>query len=691
VSNQDSRVYRGTYTAVITPTVVNYFYMGLNYYKDFNRALTYEGGWSAKGLCLKNAWNCDVNFPVVEFSDYNTWGADALDGSDNNVKSFGNDLTMIRGSHTFKTGYFYEDIMYGGFGQQKIGGRVRGDRLSTSVPTVNNLSAGGGNGFASFLLGQGYSGGTENERYVGQIFRSHAMYFQDDWRVTSRLTLNLGLRYEFTLPPLERDDKWSDFDPTKPNPRADGILGALRFAGTGEGREGKRAIADGWFGGWGPRAGLAYQLNDKTVVRAAAARTFGVVKAVTGSTHFDGAILNVTFNNTSSGVTPTFLYDEGLPAYTRPPVIDPSFANNQSPAYWDGEAVRLPENYQWTFSVQRQVRSTVVEAAYNATMGAHLVAGLKRINQVPFSALETYGRDVLASNISSPAAVAAGIRRPYSSFNSSVVQALRPFPQYNDINTAAGHGDKSGHSTYHSMLLKVDQRFASGLTLNGSYVLSKLLTDADSYDADNSAADHYNRRLEKSIGQYDQTHSFKFNYVYDLPFGKGRAMLNGGIGAAILGNWRVSGTHLYTSGYPLALTTSINYLVFNGRSPAQVTTHEGWLARNENPNWLGSDRYFNAAENFAPASAQSTVRLGNATRYNPKAREPWVMEDNFALAKSIPFTESTRMDLRWEIFNAFNRARFSPGSTNIQDPNFGRVTTTLNDPRRMQVGLKLYF
>jgi len=301
-------------------------------------------------------------------------------------------------------------------------------------------------------------------------------------------------------------------------------------------------------------------------------------------------------------------------------------------------------------------------------------------------------------NISSPAAVAAGIQKPYPSFNGSVAQALRPFPQYNDINTASGHGDKSGHSTYHSMLIKLDKRYSSGVTLNASYVLSKLLTDADSYDSDNAAADQYNRRLEKSIGQYDQTHSFKFNYSYELPFGKGKTMLSSGPLAYALGGWRIGGAHVYGSGYPLALTNGVNFNVFNGRSPANISTYEGWVNPKENPNWSGGDRYFAPAAGYVidsdPNQAgvqQSTSVLGNATRFNPKAREPWVREDNFSLAKTFQFTERIRIDLRGEAFNAFNHPRFNPGSTNVLDANFGVVNSTLNEPRRMQVGLKLYF
>jgi hypothetical protein len=642
-----------------------------------------------------------VNFPLINFNggEYSNWGGDAFDGSDNNVRTFGDDLTLTTGRHTFKMGYMYDWTLYGGFGQQSISGRIVTDRRSTSVPNVNDVATGGGNAFASFLLGQAYGGGTENERYVGQIFRYHAMYFQDDWKITPRLTMNIGLRYEFQLPPQEKDDKWSDFDPNKPNPRADGRLGALKFAGFGEGRENTRTLAKGWFGGWGPRLGLAFQLNDKTTIRAAGARTFGFVKSTTGSTHFDGAVLNFNNSSTNNGITPYYLIDEGIPAYQRPPVADPSFANGQSPAFWDNEAVRLPENLQYTFSVQRQLAQTLVlETAYNATIGTHLVAGLKNINQVPFSVLQQYPASLLTQNITSAAAVAAGVPRPYASFNGSVAQALRPFPQYQDINTWSGHGDKSGHSTYHSMLVKLDKRYAAGLTTNISYVLSKLLTDADSYDADNRAADQYNRRLEKSIGQYDQTHSFKFNYVYELPFGPGKQFLSSGFGAHVLGGWRIGGTHMYASGYPLALTNGVNYNLFNGRSPAHISTYEGWINTNENPNWSGGERYFNSPASYVIDSDPNTAgiqqpnnRLGNATRWNPKAREPWVREDNFSVSKSFNFTERVRMDFRAEAFNALNRPRFNPGSTNVLDANFGLVNSTLNEPRRMQLGLKLYF
>jgi len=688
--DQRTDVYRGAYTWVFRPTIVNQVYAGGNNWRELNASLNATGGWKARGACLINAFDCDRNFVQIGFSDYQNWGESAGDGSENTVYSAGDDLSWIKGKHNFKMGYLWERIHYNGFGRQTISGQVTGDRRSTSIPGNNTLSTGGGNGFASFLLGEGYSGGTENDRFVGQQWRSHSWYFQDDWKVSSKLTLNLGARYEFTLPPLEQLDKWSDFTPDKPNPKADGYPGALRFAGFGPGRENSRTLVGGWYGGIGPRFGLAYAFNSKTVVRAAAARSFGVVKTVTGSTHFEGAISIFRPTSTDNGITPAFKLDQGLPPFPQPPSTDPSFSNGNNTAWWNNEAVRLPESYDWTLSIQRQIgNSWVLETSYEATVGAHLVSGLLRYNQVPFSALQKYGPTVLSSNINSAAAVAAGIQKPYPSFNGSVAQALRPFPQYLDILTREGHGDKSGHSSYHAMTLKLERRFSAGFQLQGSYVFSKLITDTDSYMGDNSALDHYNRRLEKSIGRYDQTHNIKTSYIWEMPFGRGRKWLNSGFASRILGGWRLAAFHYYISGAPLELINNNVYNIFNGRPAATVSTYEGWIVDyGRSPDWKGSDRFFQPKSYFGP---QPTDRLGNVTRYNPKARFPPSLGENYSLAKSFRFTETRRIDFRWELFNLFNRTRFDPGSRNIDDPNFGRVQAQLNEPRRMQFGLKIYF
>lgn len=690
--DQRSDVHRFTYNYTVTPTLVFYAYGGWNLWKEKNRNVNAVGGWRDK-VCLKGVWDCDANFPEISFSDYSTWGGSAGDGSENIVMSYGNDLTWVKGRQTWKFGYLWERVHYNGFGRQSLSGLINANRLSTSVPGNNNLLTGGGNGFASFLLGQAFSGGTENDRFVGQQWRSHAWYAQNDIRVSKRLTVNLGLRYEIGLAPLEQQDRWSDFTPDRPNPAAGGIPGALRFAGFGEGRENSRTLIPSYFQGLGPRASFAYSLDDKTVIRAGAARTFGIAKTVTGSTHFDGFIIIFRPTSTDNGITPAFTLDGGLPDYPRPPFINPSFSNGNNVPWWQGrEGSRMPQTYDWTFSIQRQLGgSMVVEANYQATMGSGLVAGLLRYNQLPFSAFERYGNTLLQSNINSPAAQAAGIRAPFPGFNGNVAQALRPYPQYLNILTREGHGDKSGHSTYHALVLKFDKRTSKNITLQSSYVFSKLITDADNYSGDNSSLDHYNRRLEKSIGQLDQTHNLRLSGIWDLPFGKGKTFLSGGGPLSwIFGDWRISGFLNYNSGNPIDLANNNVYNIFNGRGTIYVQSYDNWLTdfSGRKPDWLGEDRFFAPRASFGP---QPTSVLGTATRHNPKARTPWLLNENVSVAKMFNITERFRLDFRVEAFNLANRMRPATGSRNIDDPNFGVVRGQLNEPRRLQLGLKLYF
>ena len=221
----------------------------------------------------------------------------------------------------------------------------------------------------------------------------------------------------------------------------------------------------------------------------------------------------------------------------------------------------------------------------------------------------------------------------------SVAQAFDPFPQFRDINTSSGAGDKSGHSSYHALVLKLDKRYAAGLTLQGSYVFSKLITDADGYQPDNGTLDHYNRRLEKSIGEFDLTHNLKMTYIYELPFGKGK---RGSPADRRPGSWAAGAS-------PAAISTraairsrfrnnaSIGAILFNGRSAATVTTYDGWIAEKSNPDWKGADRYFQPPSFFGP---QPTNLAGNTTRHNPKARQPWNLNENFSLAKSFRITEA---------------------------------------------------
>jgi hypothetical protein len=722
-TTQNSDVIRFSWDWTFGPTKFNHFYAGGNNWRQNHDPLQASAGnWKSK-FCLPNVPDCNQNLVNLSFSNgyfgqyqlpitfQNQIGANANNGSENTIYSYNDDFTWIHNNHTFKFGGQYQLSHYNGFGRQCVAGCAGFSYTETGVPNSTNPNA-GGNPFASFLLGYADSGQLDTIRFIGQQYPYFAGFFQDDWRVTSKLVLNLGLRWETTLPPTGLNDRWSDFSPTTPNPAAGGIPGAVIFAGSGPGRVGTRSLANGYWDAFGPHVGFAYSANGKTVLRGSYARSFAAITSVSGSTHNMGFTLTQTFNNTSGGLQPTFLLDQGLPPWTAPPFINPSVSNGSSPSWFqNGEVTRPPEFNNLNFSIQRQIGSSMVaDIGYNGVLGSHLQSQLLNYDQVNSAYLTAFGTPaqstaVLNSKIGSALANQYGITAPYPTFvqqwgsRATVAQALRPFPQYSGIDTYAGGGDHSGHSTYHALVLSFQKRYTAGLTFQTSYVFSKLLTDSDSYWGGGGSADQYNRRLEKSIGQYDVTHNFKFAATYDLPFGKGRQYLTRGPASWILGNWRVTSINLYSSGTPVGITTTTSLPIGNGRTPPYITSYEGWQpAHWTNGNFdPAKDRFF-VPYGSGPFPNQGIntpyYGIGNATRYNPKVRQFPNLNENMSVAREFPIHESVRLEFRAEAFNVFNRVRFGTGSTQLQNQSFGQLTGSgdlLNTPRSLQLALKLYF
>src|ERR1022692_3968219 len=714
---QQTDVFRFSWIWTLGPTKINNFYAGGNNWRqDHKPPQEYTGGWQSK-FCLVNVPNCNDNL-VNLFSGgtgdtYSTWGGQADNGSENTTYAYNDDFTWTKGHHTFKLGGMLQINHYNGFGRQCEGGCVGFSYEETGVPGGTNPNA-GGNAFASFLLGQADSGQIDTVRFIGQQFTYFAGFVQDDWRITDKLVLNLGLRYDINLPPTGLNDSWSDFSPTTPNPTAGGIPGAVLFAGSGTGRVGSRALANLWTGGIGPHLAAAYSIDSKTVIRASYSRSFGSLVSVSGSTHNSGFTLTQTDSNSSNGVLPTFTLDQGFPAYTIPPFINPSVSNGTSVAWFQGnETTKLPAYDNFHFSVQRQLGSSMVaEISYNGVLGSHLQTELLEYNQLNPSYLTAFGTvaqsiTVLNSLVGSATANAAGVFAPYAAFNAqlgsraTVAQALRPFPQYTVIDTYAGQGDHSGHSTYHAMIATFSKRLTHGLTVQASYAFSKILTDSDTVWGTQYAADFFNRGLEKSIGAYDVTHDFKFSGVYDLPFGKGKSMLHSGPAAWIVGNWRLAGIAIYDSGQPVGVSTSTTLPIYEngagGRVPAYVTSYSGWQ-----PSYSGSfdpsiDKFFvpyGSGPFPLQGSGTSLYGIGNETRLNPKLRLFPNLNENISITRAFPIREHTSIEFRAEAFNIFNRVRFGTGSTQLQSQTFGVLsgaTSQINTQRQLQLAVKLYF
>jgi hypothetical protein len=458
------------------------------------------------------------------------------------------------------------------------------------------------------------------------------------------------------------------------------------------------------------------------VLRISAARTFGSMKNTGGSSHFQGFIGDYSFNTLDSNLTPAFRLDDGYPAWPAPPFLRPEGPNagnpgsNDIPFWQESDAGRLPEFYNWSIGIQRALPGNmVIEASYNAQLGRHLVTNAVQINQIHpdvfFGWAQRLGgieqaRTLFNSRIDSALAVANGFTRPYANFpgSNSVKQTLRPFPQFNNINTGGDGGDRSGSSTYHAFVVKWEKRYSSGLTFLNSYVYSKIFTNADTANATGgSTMTHYNRRLDKTVGASDQPHNLKFSYSYELPFGKGRRFLsNGGFGGALLGGWRIAGIHQYASGTPMSVGPGYGFEFFGGNR-VSVNSLEGWKNTNYtagkfDPN---KDLWWNVAKfNRTPTDVRpgpetavwvARSSLGGAPVRNPHMRSPWNLSENVSVARTFSFGERVRLDFRGEAFNLFNRVRWGGPDGGLTSNNFGRIVSLGNSPRQLQLGLKFVF
>jgi hypothetical protein len=713
-SSFDADLHRATWDW-IGSRMVNHLTFGINTFNKDAYSPNVGQSWKDR-VCIPNAVDCNVNMGALTFSEFSTWGGAADNGTEQPRISVKDDVTFVRGGHTWKSGFTFDRQQANGFGQQDIGGRVGFSFLETGIPGATTLATAGGNSFASFLLGAADTGRTETVRYLQQIYPYYALYLQDDWRVNAKVVLNYGARYEFTRPPRAGGDQYSDFSPTKPNPAVNNYPGALVFAGDGPGREGVRNLFPGYYGALAPRVSVAYSANDKTTIRGGVGRSFGRVTVVQGSSHFAGFIGQYVFASPDSGVTPAFALDQGLPAYPLPPQIDPTFSNNNAVDWFNGQAAGRPAVYDsWTASVQREVRKGLtVEADYNGVYGSHLQAGLLNPNQVPMSVVDALIARLgapqtvalLNSQITSPAAVAAGLTPPYPNFTDpnvqragrTVAQALRPYPQYLAVNVQSGGGDKTGRSHYHAGVVKVNQRLSGGLSVQGSYAYTRIMTNADSFSGSGGSMDQARPELEWSVGRFDQPHTIKVNTLYELPFGEGRRWLTSGIANQVLGGWRFAMIQGYSSGFPIGVTTNAPLNIFNGTNRPSVTGAD-WRAP------LAGDTFNPAVDRFLNRAAfvQPIGALGNAPRTNPDVRAFWNLSENVSLAKSSKLTNAVRMDIRIEAFNVFNRVIFAapgtptgtggtaPGTDFSNSNTFGLITAQANSPRRMQLGLKLYW
>jgi hypothetical protein len=678
-----------------------------------------NAGWGAK-IGIKNAPGPDRALTPVSFSGYTSWSSSFWGydrGKDLNITD---DLTFTRGRHTFKGGFFYAHNQWWGGGQHRPNGSFDFNATPTSIP--GDGSGNTGNGFASFLLGQANQWGLETPRAVIQIWQYMGGYFQDDWRINSKLTINAGLRWEYTTPvtggAVLGITNWEDFgsygepagfmnfDPSVSNPKLGGLPGATTYTGNCTECNGQNSPFVGYRKAWAPRLGVAYQVRPGTVVRVYAGKSYGAVKTTGGSTHFQGLILNSTFNNSGLAPYTYFNLDDGLPPWTKPPFRGPTTDLGGTTYFWQKhDSGRPSEFYTWNLDIQHQVaKDMVATIGYTGTRGVFLASAILNINQMDPKYFRQYGRDLLLASITAPAAAAAGLKAPYAGFSGSVAQALKPFPGWSDVATSGGQpssiGERAGNSSYHAMTLKLDKRYSSGLTLLSSYVFSKMFSDSDSTAIPGrNVMDHYNRKLEKALSYDDQTHVFREAFTYELPLGRGRAWAQEGIASAILGGWGIAGFLEYSGGTPMSVSPGITSVPGGAGNRVFINSYEGWRSSLKGDKfdpfkdvwWTRTAFGLDASGRQMTNSELQYAGFGNANRNNPKVRTPWYLNENITVSRNFAIGEHLKMTLRAEAFNIFNRFRLGGPDSTATSASFGNIRSQGNDPRRLQFGAKLAF
>ena len=702
--NQDFTTHFGRvgWDHTLSATTLNHFAGGYNRTNSKNNsgAVGQNSNWAA-ALGIANVsgtvfpqFNVGESIPAI--------GQPRGDEDVNNTALVADTLTLAKGRHTINVGADGRFYQYNNLAYDNTDGTYNFARGETAVANNSILTSQGGNSFASFLLGQVDSATLlVYAHYPRYTTWYGAIFGQDDVRVSSRLTVNLGLRWSVDTPRTEAKGFTSNFDMTAPNPGAPGKLGALEFGTT---CNCSARWASTYYKDIAPRVGFAYQPynNGNTVVRGGYAIIYGpLLYSDFGNSLNAGYAASPNPVSPDSSFTPAFDIRGGFPAFAVPPNLDPTLRNGQSIDYVAPQYGKAPMLQDWSLQVQQQVATDLIfSIAYVGNHGTRqrTAAGFGNINDIRLSSLAL--GSVLNDDVGSPAAIAAGITAPYTGFTGSVGNSLRPFPQYTRVNADCCL-ENDGQSTFHALEVALQRRLRQGLTLQLSYTWSKTLTDADSMlPGTNGGGGLYQNpfdlRQEKARSSQDIPQTFVASYIYTLPFGKGQRFMNrGGLLNAALGNWEVGGIQRYESGQPLpfycggAIPGFDNCVRFNpvAGQPVYTTQLTGGSLNPYTQPYINKGYFVDPNANRGDGPYQ----LGTLPRVTGFRMQHYDQED-FSLSKQFPIREGISFTLRGEAFNAFNRHVFSePYDLSPNDPNFGLVNSTVDTPRQLQVTGRIQF
>jgi carboxypeptidase family protein len=643
----------------------------------------------------------DAGPPRMAFNGnipYNAVGQDwpSFGFEKNDRWQFSTDLAWIKGRGTYKVGMEYRKhkFPHQGWATGGAAGNHDFNRLGTGgYDAAGNSLSQTGDPFASFLLGQVHAA---NQAIYAQTtwFESYfSPWINAEFKLNSKLTLNAGLRLDYQGARTEEDDQYSTFDPNTPNPGAGGRPGAMIFAGDGAGRTGSRTFERPKWDSWGPRAGFAYRVSDKTMVRGG----YGMYYAGVAFSQFTGDpnlgfASNPSAPNTTNGLFPAYHLDQGFPQnrIVRPPFIDPTVGLGGGVPAVAPDGLTLPRFQNWSVTVERRLtKNMMLDVSYIGNRGSRLNhhgqrAGLDYNMNDP--RVLSLGAALLNSNINSPAARNAGIAIPYTGFNGTVAQALRKYPQYQNIEW---RGLPLGRSQYHALELVLEQRFSAGLQYRLGYTFSRLENNGAESGQGNEGLngevqDPVNwDEADWGLSADDTPHVFLAGFSWDVAQGRWGSW--SGAKKALLGGWNVSGVFRYESGRPLRINMANDMagLLFNTRKRPNRTGADGVAAGGDfNPL---TDNYFNRDAWQDPGP----LTFGNAPRADGSVRSFRVYNEDVTLSKNFDLKGDLKMRFVAQVGNILNRTTFCNPNTNFSSSAFGQVSTQCNQARSVQFGLRL--
>jgi Carboxypeptidase regulatory-like domain/TonB dependent receptor len=661
-------------------------------------------------------------FPTFQFSQgFSTLGPSGYNSfyEKPSAFSFTGSLVEIHGAHTLKFGAEYR-LLYENFAQY---GYPSGQFIENQDWTqqIANSANGTGNPFATALLGL-MSGGSQitHQPTATDLSKYVALFFQDDWKVTRKLTLNLGLRWDVEVPRTDRYNQLSYWNPNVPSaiqlpagsydpttcPACGSLMGQMFFVGTPGSQYGRAQGPTQWKD-FGPRIGLAYNPIKNLVIRGG----FGIVYAPSalqaagtdGAPGIEGFSSSTSFNSSfTSQQTPpsactncsTFT-DPAPTGFNLPRGVSGGPNTDVGSGIFDSffGSYRNPYSEQWNLNIQYALpHSTTVEVGYLGNHGLFLINGDPGVpyGQLPPSDLAL--GNALYAQVANP--FYGYVNVPGSPLDNPTVQAnylLSPYPQY--LGSVQSFRKPQAESKYNAMTVKVEKKFTAGFSILGSFTWGKLFDNSASAvnylgPASQTYTNQYAPQNEWALSAQNVTRMLVVSAIYELPFGNGKRFLGDAHGAVnrIVGGWQFVTLATFSDGTPLVL--------------AAATDQSGLLGYSKRPDWTGQNpaihnQNLNQWFNTTVFSQPAAFTLGNAPRTLDTVNTPGVNDWNISFFKNNYFGADNRYNLQFrvEMFNAFNHPQFGAPDANVNDGTFGKISSmgSFYNPRNVQLALKFYF